>query len=217
MQPLELPPAARLRFGVANNIGRCRMPRAKAFDHDQALDRAMRLFWRKGYDATSIDDLVRAMGINRASMYGAFGDKRRLFLAAMDRYVAKVSASRLADLRRPGSAKAAIRRYFQRRVEFSAGDGRRLGCLLTNAAIEMAPRDPTIEARLQRAFGAVDAAFGRVIRRGQMRGEIDQRKSARAIARFLVGATQGIRVLARARPDCRSLHDIVNIALTALD
>ena len=54
MQPLELPPAARLRFGAANNIGRCVMPRAKAFDHDQVLDRAMRLFWRKGYEATSI-------------------------------------------------------------------------------------------------------------------------------------------------------------------
>ena len=193
------------------------MPRSKAFDHDQVLERAMRLFWRKGYEATSIDDLVRATGINRASMYGAFGDKRRLFLAAVDRYVAKVSASRLADMERPGSAKAALRRYFQRLVQFSVADGRRLGCLLTNSAVELAPRDATVEARLRRSFATVETAFLRAIRRGQAQGEIDKRKNARAMARFLVGAVQGIRVLARARPDRRALRDIVNVTLMALD
>ena len=111
---------------------------------------------------------------------------------------AKVSASRLVELDRPGPAKAAIRRYFRQLVDFSAGDERRLGCLLTNSAIAMAPGDVTIEARLQRSFAAVEAAFFRAIRRGQARGEIDRRKNARAMARFLVGVPQGIRVLTRA-------------------
>ncbi|HJS32369.1 MAG TPA: hypothetical protein VJ924_10250, partial [Alphaproteobacteria bacterium] len=90
---------------------------------------------------------------------------------------AKVSASRLVELERPGPAKAAIRRYFRQLVDFSAGDERRLGCLLTNSAIAMAPGDVTIEARLQRSLAAVEAAFFRAIRRGQARGEIARRKT----------------------------------------
>ena len=71
------------------------MARTRSFDEDEVLDRAMALFWRKGFEATSIEELVSVSGINRASMYAVFGDKRRLFLAVLDHYLARVNAERL--------------------------------------------------------------------------------------------------------------------------
>ena len=193
------------------------MARQKQFDHEAVLDQAMRLFWQQGYAATSIQDLVEATGINRASMYGTFGDKQRLFLAAVDRYVDQISAARLEQLRAPGSAKAALRCYFKGMIAFAQGDGQRLGCLLTNAAVEIAPHDAEVAATLRASLGAVEDALFEAVRRGQAQGEIAVDKDARVLARFLLGVIQGLRVLMRARADETSLRDIVTVALAALD
>ncbi len=193
------------------------MARHKEFDHDQVLDQAMRVFWRQGYEATSVEDLVAATGINRASMYNTFGDKRGLFLAAVDHYLAQVIAERLAILLDPKSAKQAIRRYFEGVLSFSLGEGRRLGCLLTNSAVEMAPRDGFVGERLRQCLAQVEDAFLEVIQRGQTQGEIGAGKDPRALARFLMGAVQGLRVLARADADEATLRDVVDVTLAALD
>ncbi|HSH40807.1 MAG TPA: helix-turn-helix domain-containing protein, partial [Arenicellales bacterium] len=89
------------------------MSRNKAFDETEVLERAMTLFWRKGYEATSIQELVTHTGIQRGSLYATYGDKRRLFLAALDHYCGVIAARRLHVLTAPGSGKAAIRRFFQ--------------------------------------------------------------------------------------------------------
>jgi TetR/AcrR family transcriptional repressor of nem operon len=193
------------------------MARPKQFDHEAVLDQAMRLFWQQGYAGTSIQDLVEATGINRASMYGTFGDKQHLFLAAVDRYVNRVSAARLEQLRAPGSAKAALCAYFEGMIAFATADGQRFGCLLTNSAVEIAPHDAEVAATLRASLGAVEDALFDTIRRGQAEGEIAADKDARALARFLLGVIQGLRVLMRARRDETSLRDMMAVALTALD
>ena len=116
------------------------MARHKDFDPDLALDNAMRLFWRQGYHATSIQDLVEATGINRASLYATFGGKEALFLAAVERYLAEINRVRIAKLQGNPSPRAAIQGYFDDLVEFAIGDGRRLGCMLTNSAVEFSAR-----------------------------------------------------------------------------
>ena len=176
----------------------------------------MKLFWRQGYEATSVQQLVEATGLNRASLYNAFGDKHGLFLAAVDRYLESVSCSRLTALEADGPAFSALRGYFDELIAFSLGDGRRLGCLITNTAIELAPHDPACEARLRDGLARVEDAFYQLIRRAQRQGEIDPARDARALARFLLGLVQGLRVLARLVPQEDRLRDLVGTGLAAL-
>jgi TetR/AcrR family transcriptional repressor of nem operon len=193
------------------------MARPRGFEREAALEQAMRLFWARGYAAVSIQDVVEATGINRASLYAAFGDKRALFREAIEHYLANVSAARLNRLERPGSAKAAIHGYFEELVAFTLGEGRRLGCLLTNTAVELAPHDEAMGGRLRASFAKVEDAFARAIRRGQAEGEIPAQKDPRALARFLLNAVQGLRVTGRVAPRKAALHDIVTVTLAALD
>lgn len=193
------------------------MGRPRQFDHEKALDQAMRLFWRRGYGATSVQDLVTATGVNRASMYNTFGNKQRLFLAAVDRYVSQVSAARLERLRAPGSARVALEAYFEAMLTFSREEGERLGCLLTNSAVEVAPHDAKIAACLRASLGAVEDALFDVVRRGQAQGEFPADKDARTLAKFLLGVIQGLRVLMRARSNEASLRAVITTALSALD
>ena len=193
------------------------MPRPRAFEERDVLDRAMAVFWRQGFEATSIQDLVEAAGINRASMYAAFGDKRGLFLAVIDHYLARVNAARLAILTAPGPAPAAIGRFFDSMIDMAGQDERQLGCLLTNTLIELAPRDPEIAMRLRASLDRIEEGFARTIRRGQDAGEIPPGKNPRALARFLVGIAQGLRVLARGGAGAAEMHEVAAIALGTLE
>ena len=192
------------------------MARTRDFDRDIVLDRAMRVFWRNGYEATSIHDLVAATGISRSSMYTTFGGKEDLFLAAVDAYVHRISRERLAFLSAEGSARAAIARYFDALIDFSLGQGYRLGCLLTNSAVELAPKSREVDRKLAEVFDGVEEAFASAIRRGQAEGDIRRDEDPAALARFLVSTVQGLRVLARSRPKEGLLRDVARIALGAL-
>lgn len=192
------------------------MARTKTFEQEAVLERAMHVFWRQGFESTSIQDLVDATGINRASMYATFGDKEHLFLAAIDLYLARVNAKRLAILAERGSAPEILQRYFDDLIQFSTGEGRRLGCLLTNTAVELAPRNDRVGAKLREVMGRVEEAFYKLLRGGQAQGEVTREQDARAMARFLVGTVQGLRVLARANPDEAVLRDVVRVTLKAI-
>jgi len=116
------------------------MARQKEFDRDVALDRGMTAFWSRGYAATSIEYLVAHMGIQRGSLYATFGDKRSLFLSALDRYQRVVVRELFEALEAPGSGLEAIRRFFRLRVERSLDRSRPPGCLVTNSAVELSRR-----------------------------------------------------------------------------
>jgi len=183
------------------------MARHKDFDPDLALDKAMRLFWRRGYHATSIQDLVEATGINRASLYATFGGKEELFLAAVERYLAEVNRARLSKLQGNPSPRAAIRGYFDDLIDFATGDGRRLGCMLTNAAVEFGERGDRIGQRVYGLFDEVEEALTVLIERGQKAGEIDTARDPRASARFLLTMINGMRVMSRVKPDETWMRD----------
>ena len=193
------------------------MGRHKEFVHDQVLSEAMRLFWRKGYGGTSVQDLVDAMGINRASLYDSFGDKHELFMAAIDHYVAQVSHKRLAKLAVPGPPLEVLRGFFDHLVSVSLGRERYLGCLLTNSAVELAPHDRMVERRLREAIGTIEESFYQLLCRAQSEGTLDSTRDARALARYLTGAVQGLRVLVRAKADEATLRDVVAVTLSTLE
>ena len=192
------------------------MARAKLFDVDQALDRAMHVFWRQGYEATSMTDLVQEMGINRASLYATFGDKRSLFIAAIRRYLAKVNGVRLAHLTRGQTAMGGLVLFFDDIIQAGPDADRRLGCLVTNTAVEEAPRDEEIAALIDESLRRVEDALYDAVRSGQSDGSVAADVDPRAAARFLAAMINGLRVMARVGRDERTLRDIVVTALRGL-
>jgi TetR/AcrR family transcriptional regulator, transcriptional repressor for nem operon len=191
--------------------------RPKGFARDVVLDRAMQVFWSRGYEATSIQHLVARMGIQRGSLYDTFGDKRRLFFAAIERYDRVVTAKLLATLDGPGSGKDAIRQFFRLKVDLSVEPGRPRGCLVTNSTAELASRDRGTATRVGAVLAKIEAAFHRAVLRAQKAGEIDPTRNPRALARFLTSSAQGLSVMAKASSDRAVLEDIVKVTLAALD
>jgi TetR/AcrR family transcriptional regulator, transcriptional repressor for nem operon len=192
------------------------MSRTKEFEPERALARAMDLFWRRGYEATSVQDLLEEMGIGRGSMYGTFGDKRALFLAALHRFE-ETRVSRANEiLEGSASASEGIQRLFESTIEGLVSYEPRRGCLLANTAVELAPHDEEVAARISRYVARTEDAFERALARGQATGEIPADKDPRAIARFLVNTLHGVRVLARAGVDRAVLEDSVSTALEVL-
>src|ERR671916_2831660 len=113
------------------------MARHKEFDRDEALQRAMEVFWSRGYEAASVGELVKHMGINRQSLYDTFGDKHSLYLQALDRYREVEGQKMYGVLERPGSVKRALRELFEGVVENALGESGRRGCLVGNAMSEL--------------------------------------------------------------------------------
>ena len=193
------------------------MARQKEFDRNEVLEKAMQAFWRRGYEATSVQDLVLATGINRGSMYDTFGDKRGLFQAAVAFYISNVSARRLKKVTESDAALEAIRDYFEDLVAFSVKDGRELGCLITNSVVELAPHDAPIGDMLRDSFGRVEEVFRRALIRAQEAGELSLDVNAKAVARFLTATANGIRVFARADADAETMRDVVDSALSVIE
>lgn len=193
------------------------MGRPREFDEEQALGAALERFWEKGFEATSLADLTECMGLQKGSLYGAFGDKRRLYLSALAHYQDKGLGELAAALGAEGSPRAALRAFFGGVVERSVSrDGPR-GCLCVNSAVELAPHDEEIARGLRRHGERVEALFQELVERGQARREFTTRVEARAAARFLGGLLHGLAVLAKTRPGRARLEDIVRVGLSALE
>jgi TetR/AcrR family transcriptional repressor of nem operon len=189
--------------------------RTKAFDREAVLDKAMQVFWRQGYEATSLPDLTAAMGIGRQSLYDTFGDKHALYLAALDRYRRVGGGPLLALLERPGPVLPALRDLFAGIVD-GACDGDRRGCFMVNATGELAGRDPETTQRAEANFAAMEEAFRGAITRAQAQGEILPDRDPHALARFLFATIQGLKVTAKAANDRAVLEDVVEVTLAAL-
>ncbi len=193
------------------------MARRKEFEPVEALDQAMELFWRRGYQATSMQDLVSHLGINRQSLYDTFGDKQELFLATLDRYFDVSVREHFKVLNEPGSALGAIRRLFQSLVESTGTDAAKKGCMVVNSAVELARHDEDARAQVAAVFSWVEEAFRKTLVRAQKNGELAEGKDPRALARFLTCFLVGRNVLAKAGANRKSMQDAVEGALSVLE
>lgn len=193
------------------------MPWEKQYDADALLDRAMRAFWARGYEATSVRDLVESTGVNRGSLYATYRDKHALFLAALRRYDGTMRRDLLEELERRHGPREAIRHLFLAfTAQLSAG-GRGRGCFLTNTAAELASHDPKAGRIVAHAQEEIEAFFARMIRRGKARGEMAPRIKPAEAARGLLAALIGVAVLIRSRPEPALLQSIVEDAMGHLD
>ncbi|CAM5661606.1 TetR/AcrR family transcriptional regulator [Streptomyces atroolivaceus] len=194
------------------------MARTKEFDPDAALQSALELFWRRGYEATSMADLVEQLGIGRASIYATFGNKHELYLKAMDRYTEGCDPSLLAELSQPGPALPAVRAVVRRFASEAASPERRLhGCFITNTAAELAPHDPAAARRVEISWGHVETPLHSALVRAQAQGELSRDRDPRALARTLLVLLQGIRIVGKASSDPARVQDAAEQALTLLD
>jgi TetR/AcrR family transcriptional repressor of nem operon len=193
------------------------MARPREFDADVALDRAMELFWSKGYEATSLDDLCEATGLSRSSLYATFGSKRNLLLQSVDRYAERRAPSMAAALARPMPIRDAVSALLEEFIDqIVSGPGRR-GCFLGNCAAELPRQDRGALARVREGLARTEATFREALVRAKNRGELSPSADVAALARFLTAGFQGLRLVGKANPDRAMLEDIAATIVRCLD
>jgi len=177
----------------------------------------MRVFWSKGYEAASLNDILSATGLSKSSLYATFGDKRELFLAAFEAYRRERLQRLEAALNDGQPARLSIEKFFRQGVAHAEAPEHAYGCMTANEAVELAPHDLDIQQLVTEDFQAVEQAFARAILRGQADGSIARDKAPRQLARFLVVNLQGLQVMARAKSQRALLEDTLAVMLAALD
>ena len=180
------------------------------------MESAMQQFWAKGYHDTSIRDLVTATGVNQYGLYSAFGDKHGMMMAALDRYVSIVTNDVLNAIRRPGPLPATLRRAYNTLLRHIAQDPGKLGCMMCNAAIELAPYDRHTSAKVGAHMRRLQDAFADRILDAQGKGEISGDRSADQLAEFLTATAYTLGVLARSGERMARLKRHVDTAINAV-
>jgi AcrR family transcriptional regulator len=189
------------------------MARPKEFDQEKALHRAISVFSQKGFAATSTDDLMRAMDVGRQSMYDTFGDKRALFLKALEAYVAESVRAINVELQTPGSPLAAVRRaliHFAERKDLSSTDG----CMGINAVCEFGLRDEEVTQITRSAARVLRHTLMDTLRRAQLEGELDAHTDIESLADFFDSTLAGMRIAAKAgktRPALKRIAEVASI------
>ena len=193
------------------------MSRPKEFNPDDAVEKAMQVFWHKGYEATSMEDLLTAMDLNRGSLYDTFGDKRQLFLKVIDQYCTTFVGSKFSLLDQLGPALPGLRRFISGMIERALADPQRRGCLILNTVMELAPHENEIAGTLRHALKMVEDTFFRVLARAKQQGELNSQKDPRTLARFLTTMMQGTIVMIKAGASAEVVNQTAETALSILD
>lgn len=193
------------------------MPWGKKYNESEVLDSAMLAFWRRGYEGTSMQDLVDATGINRGSIYAAFTSKRELFLRTLEHYDRIYRERHLRRVSEAYPPRDAIVEAFVDAARKPDNEERPWGCLLVNSALELSPHDPEVRTLVQHSLRAVERFFLTHIEAGQASGEINPEIDARATAQALLGLFLGLRVMTRSGGNRRAIDSIVSQARTMLE
>jgi TetR/AcrR family transcriptional regulator, transcriptional repressor for nem operon len=189
------------------------MARLREFDCEQVLDGALRIFWRGGYGATSVDGLLQEVGLSKSSFYGAFGSKHEMLLASLDRYIETILQANIDDLRR-GPPREAIIRSFERILGFRPSSKT---CFLLVCAIEQGGQDQLVRIRVRRGLELLEEAYHDTIVRGQEAGEFAADADARALSTFLVTNLYGLQVLGRANIAVGARTKALEMTMRALE
>jgi TetR/AcrR family transcriptional regulator, transcriptional repressor for nem operon len=188
------------------------MARPKEFDPERALAKAMNLFWQLGYENTSLEALMKEMGIARQSLYDTFGDKRALYLKAIAHYRDQTNSQMQNMLNEIPS----VRDGFARLLFGLAAETREQherGCLLLNANLQRDPKDAVVRDFLRDNQARVETIFFQALARAQKQGELSPKDDPTALARFLVVTVQGMRAMARLKSDKKALEQVARVAL----
>ncbi len=193
------------------------MPRIKSFDENEVLEKAMNLFWKNGFYATSMQDLVTHLQINRASIYDTYGDKMQLFLKAFSHY----RRTSLSDLRTflysQNSVKGGLKKLFINIAKETQTDKDKKGCFVVNTTTELTAHDDVIKSIIQNNQDTFVNLFKDHLKTGVENGEISPDKDLESLALFLFTLNNGIKVLNRTNTSKKDMKKMVENALTILD
>lgn len=192
------------------------MARTKQFDEKDALLRAMKVFWSKGFEATSMTDLLVATGLSKSSLYSTFGNKRALFLAAFEIYRKERMVMLRGYLSSEATAFESIKSFFEMVLMHAQKEERPFGCMSCNEAVEFGPHDAEILDLIKRDFQGIEDELFLAITQGMHDGSIPTGKDARSLARFFTVAHQGIQVMARSNTESERLTNALEVMLSVL-
>ncbi len=173
------------------------MPWEKSFDEEAALENAMKVFWEKGFEPASIADLIEGTGINRGSLYNAFGGKQALFVKSLLKYDRDTRQAKLAQLEAMDNPRLAITHFFDGIVAETVADSERKGCFLINTSLELSSHDSEVNEIVLKAMREIEAFFRRSLEVGQARSDIRKDIEPQAVAKTLLALLVAIRVLGR--------------------
>ncbi|WP_432712379.1 TetR/AcrR family transcriptional regulator [Pedobacter sp.] len=191
--------------------------RTKEFQEEEILKKAIAIFWRKGYNATSLHDLIEELGIGRSSIYHAFGDKQNLYLKALDLYQKEGIERIKAKLANSLSAKQAIADFLSTVVNSACTDNQSKGCFKINAEVEVAPHDEQVKKLVCEDNLMIEEIIYEAIKKGQNDGEINKTKDPKALTHFVCNTITGMRVYAKVRTDRQFFDHIVETTMSVFD
>ena len=191
------------------------MGRNFEFNREETLNKAMQVFWQKGYKATSMKDLVDEMGIQPGSIYNSFGDKHSLFLEAVRHYGDVVTTNALKSLESEGSPVQNLRNFFNDMVSLP-GDKKCRGCLIVNSVVELSPHDKETATIVKSIMKRIEKSFYNCLSRAQELGEIDSSKDIKALSRYFASSTHGLLVTGKSNASKEEMQDVVNVIFESL-
>jgi TetR/AcrR family transcriptional repressor of nem operon len=193
------------------------MARPRSFDESAVLRAARDHFWSTGYAAARIDEIAAATGLGKGSLYGAFGDKHRLFLRIFDDYCAGLVAAAHQGLDGPDDgAFARLRAVILAAADATASDVCLRGCLLAKGTAELSQQDPAVAATARRTFVAIEELIASCIAAAQRAGDIDQDADPARLAGLLLAVLRGMEALGKGGSDADSLRSIAETAVALL-
>jgi len=192
------------------------MPRIKLFDENEVLTKAMNLFWKQGYSATSIQDLVSHLGINRASIYDTFGDKNRLFKKSFELYRKQNSERLIQFFENRPDIKVGFFELFDNAIKEAVNDKDNKGCFVVNTSTELTPNDESLYQVLESNRQDFINIFFEYLKKGKQTGQLETSQDLKSLATLFYTLYNGIRVVSKIRANQKELTDSINIALKLL-
>lgn len=192
------------------------MARTKEFDTCEVLDKAINLFWDKGYNACSMQDIVDGLGLSRSSIYETFGDKRQLFLEALKKYQREALEALEKNIHATPDFRQVLAKMFDSILAENVNGTVQNGCFMVNSAVELAAHDPEIAGIVKANQQEMENVLYKAIKKGQQSGQINTSLHARSMARFFYSCLSGIRVTAKSGADRKTLEDIIKVSLSVL-
>lgn len=191
--------------------------RPREFDTEQALDAAMHLFWRQGYEATSMQNLLDTMHLSKSSLYQTFGSKHDLFQECIQHYRSMMTTDLRQALEKAPSGRGFIEHFYMSLVDKMKDPVNRIGCLVMNSASELAQRDDDIARLIKQGTEGFIKVFCDAVTRAQQEGDISPHKDPQALAHYLMSNLSGLNSMAKAGMSQTVLKDIVKQIMQSLD
>ena len=192
------------------------MGRNYEFNREETLNRAMQVFWQKGYKATSMKDLIDEMGIQPGSIYNTFGDKHSLFIEALNHYGDVVTTNTLKLLEKEGSPLENLKSFFNE-IVIRPADKKCRGCLVVNSVVELSPHDDETADIVKNIMKKIESSFYNCLLNAQRKGEIPENKDIKALSRYFASSTHGLLVTGKANASQEELQDVVDIIFESLN